>query len=360
MSLLNEQELNQMTDQAVALLRQMIGTPSFSREEQATADLIEQYLKSQNLDPHRKINNVWVCGRDYDEKKPTLLLNSHHDTVKPSDGWAQDPFVPVFDGEKLIGLGSNDAGASVVALLGAFQYLNQLDQLPYNIVLAITAEEEVSGANGISTVVPELGDIDLGIIGEPTGMQMAVAEKGLMVLDCVVNGKSGHAAREEGENALYKALPVIDWFKNYQFEKTSELLGQVKMNVTQIQAGSQHNVVPDRCEIVVDIRSNEEYTNQEILKVIQENTEAQITPRSTRLSSSGISLQHPVVKRGQSLGLDCYGSPTLSDQALLDLPTLKIGPGKSERSHTADEFVLRSEIKEGIRIYIELLRGLEI
>lgn len=360
MSLLSEQELNQMTEQAVTLLQQLITIPSFSREEQATADLIEKYLKDQGLNPQRKVNNVWVHERDYDQNKPTLLLNSHHDTVKPSDGWAQDPFIAAFEGEKLIGLGSNDAGASVVALLQAFQYLNRLDQLPYNIDLAITAEEEISGANGISIVIPELGDIDLGIIGEPTGMQMAVAEKGLMVLDCVVQGKSGHAARKEGENALYKAIPVIDWFKNYQFEKASELLGPVKMTVTQIQAGSQHNVVPDRCEIVVDVRSNEEYTNEEILKVIQENTEAQITPRSTRLSSSGISLEHPAVKRGQSLGLDCYGSPTLSDQALLDLPTLKIGPGKSERSHTADEFVLRSEIKEGIRIYIELLRGLEI
>ncbi|MGI9543236.1 MAG: M20 family metallo-hydrolase [Cyclobacteriaceae bacterium] len=360
MSLLSEQELSKMTDEAVALLQQLINTPSFSKEEQETADLIEGYLIGKELNPHRKGNNVWVHGQLQDKRKPTLLLNSHHDTVKPSEGWTRDPFTLVYEGDKLIGLGSNDAGASVVALVAAFQHLNQIKQLPYNLILAITAEEEISGANGISSVLPDLGQIDLGIIGEPTGMQMAVAEKGLMVLDCIVQGKAGHAAREEGENALYKAMPSIDWIKNYQFDQNSELLGPVKMTVTQIKSGSQHNVVPDRCEFVVDVRSNEKYTNQEILEIVSEHVDANVAPRSTRLGASGISLDHPVVKKGKSLGLNCYGSPTLSDQALLDFTTLKIGPGQSERSHTADEFILGSEIKDGIRFYIELLNGLQI
>ncbi len=287
------------------------------------------------------------------------MLNSHIDTVKPSDKWTCDPFTPILKGDKLTGLGSNDAGAPLVSLIATFLILSQKEQ-PYNLLFAASAEEEISGKNGISSVLEEFGEIDLGIIGEPTQMQMAIAEKGLMVLDCFVHGKQGHAAREEGVNAIYKALPDIEWFRTYRFPKESEFLGPVKMTVTGIKAGSQHNVVPDMCEFMVDVRINEHYLNKELFELIQKSVNCEVKARSFRLNSSGIPVDHPVVKRGNDLGLSYYGSPTTSDQAVINFTTLKIGPGDSARSHTADEYVYLHEIEEGIDIYVKLLDGLNL
>lgn len=339
---------------AVSLLKKMIEIPSFSREEEHCADLIEKYIEEKGYTASRLKNNVWIVASGFDSSRPTLLLNSHIDTVRPVTGWTKDPFKPTEIDGKIYGLGSNDAGASVVSLLHTFFLLSQNNQA-YNLIFAATAEEEVSGKNGTELLLKELPKIDFAVVGEPTEMQLAVAEKGLMVLDCTAHGKAGHAARNEGENAIYKALQDIEWFRNYRFEKKSEFLGEVKMSVTQVNAGTQHNVVPDKCTFVVDIRSNELYSNQEILKEIRKHVNCDPQPRSTRLSSSATPLDHPIVAKAKKMGREIFGSPTLSDQALMSFPSVKIGPGKSSRSHTADEFIEISEIEQAIEIYFELL-----
>ena len=350
-----EKELSEATE----LLKKLIRIPSISREEGLCADLIENYIAENGYTVSRLKNNVWTIASGFDGNRPTLLLNSHIDTVKPVDGWTFDPFIPTEKDGKIYGLGSNDAGASVVALLHTFFLLSQENQ-PYNLIFSATAEEELSGKDGIELLLKELPKIDFAIVGEPTNMQLAVAEKGLMVLDCTAHGKAGHAARNEGENAIYKALADIEWFRNYRFPNVSEFLGEVKMSVTQINAGTQHNVVPDRCTFVVDIRSNELYSNEEILKEIKKHISCDAVPRSTRLSSSATPLNHPIIVKAKETGREIFGSPTLSDQALMPFPSVKIGPGKSSRSHTADEFVEIKEIEQGISVYYELLSGLNL
>jgi len=346
------------SNDAVALLQQLIAIPSFSREETAAADFLERYIELKGYVVSRKDNNIWMLSPDFDSAKPTILLNSHIDTVKPVSGWNHEPFTPLLENGKLYGLGSNDAGASVVTLLHAFFVLTQRKQ-SYNLIFAATAEEEVSGKNGIESLLQELPKIDFAIVGEPTQMNMAVAEKGLMVLDCITTGIAGHAARNEGENAIYKALQDIEWFRTFEFPKKTDLLGPVKMSVTQINAGTQHNVVPDKCSFVVDVRSNEMYSNEEILDEIRAHISSDVQPRSIRLSSTATPLENPVVKRGMELNRILFGSPTLSDQALMPFPSLKMGPGESARSHTADEYILSSEIEEAIEIYTQLLDEIE-
>ncbi|MFT3752995.1 MAG: M20 family metallo-hydrolase [Paludibacter sp.] len=347
------------TNDAIALLQQLIAIQSYSKEESVAAGFLERYIEINGYVASRKENNVWLLSPGFDPSRLTILLNSHIDTVKPVSGWTREPLSPQIESGKLFGLGSNDAGASVVTLLQTFFYLTKKQQ-SYNLIFAATAEEEISGKNGIESLLQELPKVDFAIVGEPTEMNLAVAEKGLMVLDCVVTGQAGHAARNEGDNAIYKALPLIEWFQNHEFEKKSNLLGPVKMTVTQINAGTQHNVVPDKCMFVVDVRSNEMYSNQEILQEINKFIGCDVQPRSTRLSSTATPLNHPVVKRGLELNRSVYGSPTLSDQALMPFPSLKMGPGQSARSHTADEYILLDEIGEAIEIYIQLLDGLKI
>ncbi|MCC2547869.1 M20 family metallo-hydrolase [Hymenobacter sp. BT175] len=351
--------IEKLTDDAIKLLTELIQTPSFSREEQDTAELIFRFLTFHGAHPQRDKNNVWAISRHFHPARPTVLLNSHHDTVKPGTSWTHDPFGGVLEGERLIGLGSNDAGASAVSLLAAFLYFEQHPPA-FNLICAITAEEEVSGIDGIRLLLPLLPKISLGVVGEPTQMDLAVAEKGLVVLDCVAYGKSGHAARDEGENALYKALEAIQWVRGFRFPDVSPLLGPVKMTVTQIQAGSQHNVVPDRCQFVVDVRTNECYSNPEVVRIVQEHIDADVTPRSTHLNSSRIASGHPLVRKALALGKRTFGSATLSDQSMMPFDTVKIGPGDSARSHTPDEYILLSEIRSGIQEYIELLAGLEL
>lgn len=343
--------------EASILLKNMINIPSFSKEETKVADMLERYIELQGYAPHRKDNNIWLMSPAFDADLPTFMLCSHIDTVQPVAGWTYNPLLPVVDNGRLYGLGSNDAGASVVTMLQVFFYLTQKQQA-YNLIYAAVAEEEISGEKGISSLLQELPPIDFAIIGEPTGMHTAVAEKGLMVLDCVSYGKAGHAARNEGENAIYKAMQDIAWFKDYVFPKQTEFLGPVKMTVTQIKAGTQHNVVPDSCSFVVDVRSNEMYSNQEILDIVVQNVNCTISPRSTRLSSTATPLDHPLVERAVNLKRRLFGSPTLSDQALLPFPSMKMGPGDSARSHTANEYVLIKELEDAIEIYIALLDGL--
>lgn len=346
-------------EEAVLSLKNLISIPSFSREESKVADWLERYIELQGYMVSRKDNNIWLMSSGFDADRPTILLCSHIDTVQVSSNWTHNPFVPVVENGKLYGLGSNDAGASVVSLLQTFFILSKKNQT-YNLVYAAVAEEEISGEKGIISLLPELPKIDFAIVGEPTGMHLAVAEKGLMVLDCVAYGKAGHAARDEGENALYKAMNCIDWFRNYRFPAASEFLGEVKMTVTQINAGTQHNVVPDKCSFVVDVRSNEMYTNQELLSIIRDDVDCEVNARSTHLSSTATPLDHPLVEKGKSMGCKLFGSPTLSDQSLLPFASVKIGPGDSARSHTANEYVLIKEIEEAIDIYVELLDGLKI
>jgi len=347
------------TQEAKILLKNIIAIPSFSKEEQKVADLLERYIELQGYTVSRKDNNIWLMSPGFDPARPTLMLCSHIDTVKPVAGWTHDPFLPVVENGKLFGLGSNDAGASVATLLQTFFILTKKQQ-SYNLIYAAVAEEEISGEKGISSLIQELPKIDFAIIGEPTGMHLAVAEKGLMVLDCMAYGKSGHAARNEGENAIYKAMEDIAWFQEFVFPQQTEFLGPVKMTVTQINAGTQHNVVPDQCSFVVDVRSNEMYSNQELLDIITQKVNCTVTARSTRLSSTATPLDHPIVEQGKSIGRKLFGSPTLSDQALLPFPSVKIGPGDSARSHTANEFVLLKELEESIEIYVGLLDGIEI
>jgi acetylornithine deacetylase len=344
---------------AIALLQKLIATPSFSKEEDATASILFDYLQQNGVMPNRHLNNVWAANKHFDPTKPSILLNSHHDTVKPNAGYTLDPYDPIIKEGKLYGLGSNDAGASLVSLLHVFLHYYTQENLAYNIIFAGTAEEEISGKNGIECLVPELPAINCAIIGEPTAMQLAVAERGLMVLDVVVPGIAGHAARGEGQNAIYNALTVIEVFKNYKFSKTSDLLGPVGQTVTVIETTNKaHNVVPPDCRLVVDVRVNECYTFDQILAELTvqiNNAAVTLTPRSTRLKSSAIALEHPLVKAGIAIGSKPYGSPTTSDKALVSFPALKMGPGESARSHSADEFVLVAEIENGIQKYIELL-----
>ncbi|MCP4520517.1 MAG: M20 family metallo-hydrolase [Cytophagales bacterium] len=344
--------ITELQQEAIALLKNMIETPSLSREEEGTAQLINDFLESKGVNTHRLENNVYAYNKYYDESKPTILLNSHHDTVKPNAGYTKDPFSAIVEEGKLYGLGSNDAGGCLVSLIATFLYFYDQEDLKYNFVLAATAEEEISGRNGLELTLPHLDEIDFAIVGEPTQMDAAIAEKGLMVLDCVVKGKSGHAAREEGENALYKALKDIQWFKDYEFERVSDALGKMKMSVTVINSGTQHNVVPDTCSFVVDVRVTDAYENLEVVNIIKKHVDCEVTPRSTRLTSSGISIEHSFVQAAISNGAKTYGSPTMSDQALFSGVSVKMGPGKSERSHTADEFIYLSEIEEGIEKYI--------
>jgi acetylornithine deacetylase len=352
-------KLHILQEDAINLLKKLIATPSFSKEEDNTADLLEEFLEARGVKTKVHLNNIWARNKYFDNSKPTILLNSHHDTVKPNKGYTLDPFTPIEKDGKLFGLGSNDAGGPLVSLIAAFLYYYDQPGLKYNLVLAASAEEEISGHNGIEALLPRMDKIDFGIVGEPTQMEMAVAEKGLMVLDCVAHGKAGHAAREEGENALYKALEDIQWFRTWKFDRVSSLLGPVKMSVTVIETENKaHNVVPAQCRFVVDTRVNELYTFEEILACIRANVQSEVTPRSTRMRSSSIPLDHPVVQAGIQLGRGYYGSPTTSDKALMNFPTLKMGPGDSARSHTANEYIYLDEIKEGISIYVRLLDAL--
>lgn len=341
---------------AIELLKQLIATPSFSKEEDKTAAIIKNFLESKNIPAEQYLNNIWAGNKFFDPAKQTILLNSHHDTVKPNKGYTNDPFSPIEKDGKLFGLGSNDAGGCLVSLIATFLYFYEKENLNYNLVLAATAEEEISGNNGIEALLPVIGKLDAAIVGEPTQMQMAIAEKGLMVLDCTSSGSAGHAAREEGDNAIYKALKDIAWFSTFQFEKISELLGPVKMSVTVLETDNKaHNVVPAQCKFVVDCRVNELYTFDEMLETIKDNVLCEVKPRSSRLRSSAIAKDHPLVKAGLNMGRACYGSPTTSDKALMHFPALKMGPGDSARSHTADEYIYTEEIKEGIELYIQLL-----
>ncbi|HEY4325226.1 MAG TPA: M20 family metallo-hydrolase [Mucilaginibacter sp.] len=348
-------DIKTLSQQAVDLLQRLISTPSFSKEESKTADVIEKLLQEKGVTTHRKLNNIWAWNKYFDESKPTILLNSHHDTVKPNSGYTRDPYDGKIEDGKLYGLGSNDAGGCLVSLIFVFLYFFDKKDLKYNFCLATSAEEEISGVNGLELIIPDLGKLDFGIVGEPTQMQLAVAERGLMVLDCVAHGKAGHAAREEGENAIYKALPDIEWFRTFRFSKESEEFGPIKMSVTIINAGSQHNVVPASCTFTVDVRVTDAYRNEEVLEIIRQHVSCDVTPRSIRLKPSKIDKNHPIVKAGVALGRTTYGSPTTSDQSLLDIPSLKVGPGDSARSHTADEFVYVQEIHDGVELYIKML-----
>ena len=352
-------DLTPYTSEAITLLSSLVSIPSVSREEQQVADFLQNYMERSGIMTGRSGNNIWCISPMFDPKKPTILLNSHIDTVKPVNGWRKQPFTAKMEDGKLYGLGSNDAGASVVSLFEVYRYLSATEQA-YNLIFLASCEEEVSGKNGIESVLPQLPPIALGVVGEPTEMHPAIAEKGLMVLDVTAHGKAGHAARNEGENAIYKALDDIQWFRNYRFSKESSFLGPVKMSVTQVNAGTQHNVVPDICTFVVDIRSNECYSNEELFQEICSHIQSEAKARSFRLNSSHIDAEHPFVKRAVELGRTPFGSPTLSDQALMRFPSVKIGPGKSSRSHTADEYIRVSEIEEAIGMYIKILDGLVI
>jgi len=343
---------------AIELLQQLISIPSFSKEENKTASLIENFCMHYDILTFRRGNNVWSKNRFFDANKPTLLLNSHHDTVKPNPAYTRDPFESTFEDGKLYGLGSNDAGGPLVSLLMTFFYFYGERDLKYNIVFAATAEEEISGTGGIELIWNDLPKIDFAIVGEPTLLDMAIAEKGLLVLDCVAKGKAGHAAREEGVNAIYEALPDIAWFRTFQFPKVSPALGKVKMSVTIVHAGQGHNQVPPECNFTVDCRVTDAYSLEEILEEVKRNVKCEVTPRSMRLRASGIEESHPLVLSAKKIGLKLYGSPTTSDQALIPVPSAKMGPGDSARSHSADEFIYIEEIEKGIDSYVALIETL--
>jgi acetylornithine deacetylase len=345
---------------ALNTLTELIKIQSFSREEEKAAALIQSVLEAHEYTVHRKGNNVFAYSKDYVSGRFTLMLNSHLDTVKPTNGWLTDPFIPMLEDGKLTGLGSNDAGGCLVSLLVAFLLSEQLN-LSFNRVFVATAEEEISGSGGMELVVPELGIIDVGIVGEPTQMEMAIAEKGLMVLDCEAKGISGHAARTGGINAITEAFKDIEWFHSYKFPESSPVLGDVKMTVTQINAGTQHNVIPDKCTFVVDVRTNEKYQNGAAFEVIQKHVKSTIKPRSLRMNSSCIPVEHPLVMAAKELKIVCFGSPTTSDQSVINtFPTVKMGPGDSNRSHTANEYIYTTEIEYGIEIYLELLKKMKV
>lgn len=345
--------------EAVGLLRQLIAIPSVSRDEKAAADALEKYMEGRGLHPRREANNVWAVAPGHDDSRPTLLLNAHVDTVRPVASWTRDPFSPDIEGGRLYGLGSNDCGGGLVSLLAAFEAASAAGRA-YNLVYLASAEEEVSGAGGISLALPLLPRIDAAIVGEPTGMQPATAEKGLMVIDATARGRSGHAARGEGVNAIYKALDDISWLRSHPFGRVSPLLGPTLATVTVIGAGTQHNVVPDECRFTIDVRSNELYTNAELLETLRAGMGSELKARSTRLGPSAISHSHPLVRRCLELGMVPFGSPTLSDQALMPFPSLKLGPGESARSHSADEYIRTDEIASAIDTYARLLDGLRL
>jgi acetylornithine deacetylase len=345
-----------LLSEAIGLLKQLIETPSFSKEENDTAELISAFFERHGVPYARVGNNIYAKNKYYDPSKQSILLNSHHDTVKPNKGYTMDPFTPVEKEGKLYGLGSNDAGGCLVSLTAVFLHFYHRENLNHNVVFAASAEEEISGVNGIELVLPYLGQIDFGIVGEPTRLEMAVAERGLMVIDCTAHGRAGHAARNEGENALYKAIEDIEWIRNYQFDRVSGLLGESRMSVTVIDTENrQHNVVPSQCKFVIDVRVNELYSFEEILDALRTHLKSQFKPRTTRMKPTSISLDHPLVKAGLALGRGYYGSPTTSDKALMPFPALKMGPGDSARSHTADEYIYVDEIRDGIETYIQLL-----
>ena len=347
--------ISTLTQEAIALLKALIETPSFSSEEDKTALLIENWFNQNSIPFERENNNVWAFNKYFDGSKPTLLLNSHHDTVKPNQGYTKDPFEAIEEDGKLFGLGSNDAGGCLVSLIATFTHFYKEENLPYNIVIVASAEEESSGKKGLNSVLKHLPELDCAIVGEPTLMQLAVAEKGLLVLDIVIKGTASHAAHNNPDNPIYNSIPVIEWFNSYQFEKISDVLGPVKMTVTQINAGKQHNVVPAECHLVVDIRVNDCYNNNEILATVKANVAAEVTPRSMHLNASSIPVSHGLVQAGIALGRTTYGSPTLSDQSVLSCKSLKLGPGETLRSHSADEFIYLNEIEEGIDLYIKIL-----
>lgn len=344
--------LKSATTEAIELLSTLISTPSISRDETRAADILESYIIERGISVKRIGNNVRAYSKHFDKSKPATLLNAHIDTVAPVSGWTRDPFTPVIENGKLYGLGSNDCGGGLVSLLTAFIQLH--DQRD-NLIFLASCEEEVSGNGGFSLVLPYLPEIDYAIVGEPTGMQPAIAEKGLMVVDAVAHGKAGHAARHEGINAIYEAMKDIEWVQNYQFPKKSDLLGEVKATVTIINSGTQHNVVPDRCSFTIDIRSNELYRNEEIFDILSKNMHSELKARSFRLSSSSIDKNHPIVKKCIEKGRKPFGSPTLSDMALMPFPSIKLGPGQSSRSHNADEYILLSEIEEAINFYLDII-----
>ena len=347
--------MKDLIEQSIALLKSLIETPSFSGEEDGTAALLAQWFKQRQITFHQIGYTVYATSAHFDSDKPTLLLNSHHDTVRPNKGYTLDPFAASTVDGKLYGLGSNDAGGALVSLLAAFTHFYGQEDLNYNLLFVASVEEETAGPNSLRGILNQLPPIDLAIVGEPTGMQLAIAEKGLIVLDAVVEGTSGHAAHPNSDNPIYKLPEVLTWFEQYRFDKTSEVLGPVKMTVTQLQAGSQHNVVPASVHLVIDVRVNDAYTNQEIFDLLTQNAPCSLTPRSLHLNSSSIPMSHPLVKAGKNLGRNTYGSPTLSDMAALTCPSLKMGPGDSTRSHQADEFIYLQEIQEAIPLYIQLL-----
>jgi len=348
--------LKKLTSEAISLLKKLIETPSFSSEEDQTALLIQNWFEQYKMEYKRTDNNIWAINKHFDASKPTILLNSHHDTVKPNSGYTKDPFKAIVKDGKLYGLGSNDAGGSLVSLMAAFTYFYEKKNLEYNLVIVASAEEESSGKKGLNSMLSVIPKIDVAIVGEPTLMHLAIAEKGLVVFDAKVKGTASHAAHPNKDNAIYNAINAVKWFQDYQFEKKSPVLGDVKMTVTQIKGGSQHNAVPAEVDLVIDVRVNDRYTNAEIAKILKKKSPCTtMEARSLRLNSSSIPITHPLVEAGIELGRETYGSPTLSDQACLSCPSLKLGPGDSTRSHTADEFIYIDEIEESIKIYIELL-----
>ena len=351
--------MNISFDDITRLLQELIKHSSYSKEEAQTAEIIESFFKNLNISVQRKKNNVWARNLHYDVQKPNVLLNSHHDTIRPRSDWTRDPFLPSIEDGKIFGLGSNDAGGPLVCLIAVFLQLYDRSDLSYNITFLASAEEEISGRHGIEYILSDISNIDFGIVGEPTAMKMAIAEKGLLVLDCVAQGVSGHAARDIGNNAIYMALEDINWIRNFEFPKVSQLLGPVKMTVTMIRSGSQHNVIPDRCEFVVDVRSTDLCSNDEVLSVIRKNMKSTVTPRSMRLQSSKIAPDHILIKTAEELGISTFGSDTLSDQALLPFPTVKIGPGDPDRSHSADEYIWINDLKAGIKGYLQLLERID-
>ena len=349
----------QYVSDAVQLLKKLIATPSVSRNEKDAADIMEQTIRSYGFEPQREANNLWIIDPHYDESRPTLLLNAHIDTVKPVASWSRDPFSPDVEDGVLYGLGSNDCGGGLCSLLQIFRMLTKKPQ-SYNLIYLASAEEEVSGKDGITRALPLLPHIDLAIVGEPTGMNPAVAEKGLMVLDVIAHGKSGHAARNEGVNAIYEALDDMRWIRDYKFEKVSEFLGPTKMTLTVVNAGTQHNVIPDKCTMLVDIRTNEFYDNEEVYEFIRQHLKSEVKAHSFRLKSSRIDPEHPLIRKCVAIGMKPFGSPTLSDQALMHFPSFKLGPGESSRSHSANEFIRISEIRDAIAKYETLLDGAAI
>lgn len=349
----------QYVSDAVQLLKKLIATPSVSRNEKDAADIMEQTIRSYGFEPQREANNLWIIDPHYDESRPTLLLNAHIDTVKPVASWSRDPFSPDVEDGVLYGLGSNDCGGGLCSLLQIFRMLTEKPQ-SYNLIYLASAEEEVSGKDGITRALPLLPHIDLAIVGEPTGMNPAVAEKGLMVLDVIAHGKSGHAARNEGVNAIYEALDDMRWIRDYKFEKVSEFLGPTKMTLTVVNAGTQHNVIPDKCTMLVDIRTNEFYDNEEVYEFIRQHLKSEVKAHSFRLKSSRIDPDHPLIRKCIAMGMKPFGSPTLSDQALMHFPSFKLGPGESSRSHSANEFIRISEIRDAIAKYETLLDGAAI